>query len=168
MVIIMKKIKAVSCIITFTIMALIFFFSSQNSTESSGLSSGLTVKVVTLVTDVLHVDGVDVREVAAALSTYVRKTAHFVIFMLLGISSAVTFKVWFNQSKAWTFLCAVIFCMLYACSDEIHQIFVSGRACRAGDVMIDTLGAAVGIVTVFFCTLSFRRIKEGKRREKND
>lgn len=35
---------------------------------------------------------------------------------------------------------------LYAASDEFHQLFVSGRSGQITDVMIDSLGAAVGVV----------------------
>ena len=41
---------------------------------------------------------------------------------------------------------ALGFCFLYACTDELHQYFVPGRACRFKDVMIDTAGAFTGIV----------------------
>ncbi len=37
----------------------------------------------------------------------------------------------------------------YAASDEFHQSFVSTRTASAGDVMIDTVGAAIGLVLVF-------------------
>ena len=35
-------------------------------------------------------------------------------------------------------------CALYAVSDEIHQLFVSGRSCQLTDVLLDSAGAFVG------------------------
>ena len=35
--------------------------------------------------------------------------------------------------------------MVYASSDEIHQIFVSGRSGNIKDVIIDTCGSYLGI-----------------------
>ena len=40
----------------------------------------------------------------------------------------------------------VAFCFLYACSDEIHQYFVPGRACMFRDILLDTAGGTVGIL----------------------
>ncbi len=35
---------------------------------------------------------------------------------------------------------------LYAASDEIHQAFVPSREASAGDVLLDTTGAALGLL----------------------
>ena len=36
----------------------------------------------------------------------------------------------------------------YASSDEVHQLFVDGRSGMASDVVIDSIGTAVGILLV--------------------
>ena len=36
-------------------------------------------------------------------------------------------------------------CVLYAISDEVHQLFVSGRGAQVKDVLIDSAGAIVGV-----------------------
>ena len=40
---------------------------------------------------------------------------------------------------------AIVACILYATTDEIHQCFVPGRACKALDVLIDSLGSCTGV-----------------------
>lgn len=40
---------------------------------------------------------------------------------------------------------SLLICILYAISDEIHQVFVPGREAQVKDVIIDSGGAAVGI-----------------------
>jgi VanZ family protein len=40
---------------------------------------------------------------------------------------------------------ALIFCILYATSDEIHQAFVPGRGPQVKDVFIDSAGSFIGI-----------------------
>ena len=40
----------------------------------------------------------------------------------------------------------IVFCFLYACSDEIHQLFVPGRSGMFTDVLIDTGGAVTGML----------------------
>ena len=36
-------------------------------------------------------------------------------------------------------------CVLYAISDEVHQLFVPGRGAQVKDVFIDSAGAIVGV-----------------------
>ena len=38
--------------------------------------------------------------------------------------------------------------VLYSVSDEIHQMFVPGRAAMFGDVVIDAVGGAAGILAM--------------------
>ena len=45
---------------------------------------------------------------------------------------------------------AYIFSILYACLDEIHQLFVSGRSGQIMDVFIDSMGIIIGILLVKF------------------
>ncbi len=61
--------------------------------------------------------------------------------------------------------CAV--CLLYAASDEIHQLFVPGRSGEVRDVMIDFSGAVLGIALSMLVFLLICRIKK-KRTEKNE
>jgi VanZ family protein len=37
-----------------------------------------------------------------------------------------------------------IFCFVYGASDELHQLYTSGRYCSGFDITIDTLGSLVG------------------------
>ena len=39
--------------------------------------------------------------------------------------------------------------MLYATSDEFHQLFVASRQARVLDVLIDTSGAALGLLLIW-------------------
>ena len=43
---------------------------------------------------------------------------------------------------------AGIVCVLYAISDEIHQIFVPGRSGQFSDVLLDSAGAVIGAFVV--------------------
>lgn len=42
-------------------------------------------------------------------------------------------------------LFSILFCFIYACSDEIHQLFLSGRSARILDTFIDSIGGFSGI-----------------------
>ncbi|MBQ3427105.1 MAG: VanZ family protein [Clostridia bacterium] len=142
----MKKIKVISYTITLCIMALIFFFSSQTRDESSALSSGLIMWFLNCVSVFSPIDSMEKLQFAAELSHVVRKCAHFTIYAALGASSAVSFRLMTGLKYRKIFFVTVIFCMIYAASDEIHQLFVSGRGGMITDVMIDTSGSAAGFV----------------------
>lgn len=47
--------------------------------------------------------------------------------------------------------------LLYAASDEIHQIFVPTRTAHATDVLIDTSGAAIGLLLLWLTGKIFKR-----------
>jgi VanZ family protein len=50
---------------------------------------------------------------------------------------------------------AVLLAALYAVSDEIHQVFVPGRGASVRDVLIDTVGASLGV--------GLRLFRQGRR-----
>ena len=52
------------------------------------------------------------------------------------------------------FLTVLVACGLFAASDEFHQSFVSSRTASANDVMIDALGALIGLT---ICVAAARR-----------
>ena len=72
----------------------------------------------------------------------IRKTAHFSVYLILGILS-INLLSSFNIKRFIMF--SSLFCFIYACTDEFHQLFVMGRSCEMRDVLIDTLGSFVGI-----------------------
>ena len=52
---------------------------------------------------------------------------------------------------------------LYAVSDEIHQIYVPGRAGRLSDVLIDSAGAAAGALVLLIVLWSIKELLRDKR-----
>lgn len=140
----MKKIRAVACLITIAIMALIFFFSSQDAQDSTETSDALIRWFLSCIPVFSNAGDTAKENMIQGLSFIVRKTAHFTIYASLGMSSAVSFGLFVSGSRKRVFFTSTAFCMLYAISDELHQCFVSGRAAMASDVLIDTAGAAAG------------------------
>ena len=131
-------------------MALIFLLSSQNAAVSSGTSGN----VIRLIAGIFRpgfgsLPAAEQAEIVASLQFLVRKSAHFSIYMILGLATS----------------CAV--CLLYAASDEIHQLFVPGRSGEVRDVMIDFSGAVLGIALSMLVFLLICSIKK-KRTEKNE
>ena len=56
-------------------------------------------------------------------------------------------------------LISVVLAFTYACSDEIHQLFVPGRSGEFRDVCIDTCGASFGILLVWCVIRVARKLK---------
>lgn len=52
--------------------------------------------------------------------------------------------------------------MIYACTDEIHQLFVPGRSGQFRDVMIDSLGAFIGILILSIFLMIINHLKKRK------
>ena len=139
-------------IIVIFIMGIIFIFSSQNGVKSDGVS-GRFVSVIKNVVEPLIKDGASHEEIYNKINHLVRKTAHFSIYLCLGISVLnLLLSYDFSFKKAIVF--AIGICFLYACSDEFHQLFSEGRSGKFTDVILDTIGSSVG---VFFNYLLSRR-----------
>lgn len=64
-----------------------------------------------------------------ALQPFVRKGAHFSIYMLLGIITMCCAQT-FKGSRAYKFDVSTMFTFLYACTDELHQKFVPRKKRR--------------------------------------
>jgi len=129
-------------------MAAIFCLSGQVASKSASLS-GSTVKIVIEHTQPgfrkLPVDQQNI--VVTNYQHLVRKSAHFLAYTLLGI---LTLSALFQHSitKGRRFAAAFAICVLYACTDEIHQLFVTGRSGQISDVCIDACGAIIGICAI--------------------
>ena len=156
----MKKVKVISLIVTFFVMALIFFFSSQPAEVSSQTSSGITKIVANIIASCSERLNPDY--VYRAIHTLIRKTAHFTLFFVLGLSVVNTASVVFSLKSVKLMVCSVVFCILYAMSDELHQMVVPGRGAMVSDVVIDTLGSIFAVFMYMF----IKRIYI--RRKKND
>lgn len=156
----MKKINVVSYVLTIGIMALIFFFSSRNAELSSAASTGITKKIAEIITVVVNTEKTE--SFMDTLHFAVRKTAHFSLYFLLAVSSSDTAGRLFEKKGAKVAMYSLPFCLFYAVTDEIHQIFVPGRTAKVSDVMIDFCGALTGYA-LFYCISVLR-----KRRKKDD
>ncbi len=144
-------------LLTILIMVIIFCFSSQNATESKSTSEGFTKKVLSTCEDFRELPEKKQNEIVLNLQFAVRKSAHFLVYTALGLSLFMAFLLTFDNKLTWLF--SLIGCILYAISDELHQSFVSERSCEIRDVLIDTLGAILGIAIVLLIKFIFAKKK---------
>lgn len=127
----------------------IAFLSHQPATLSNKLSTRVTEVIVQVIEKIVHDTDIDIDiEIdidVKSFNNFIRKYAHFFSFMLLGILFVNALrKNGVREYRSIAF--ALIFCVLFAISDEIHQCFVSGRGAQVKDVLIDSAGASVGIL----------------------
>ncbi|WAG69352.1 VanZ family protein [Clostridium sp. CF011] len=74
----------------------------------------------------------------------VRKNAHFFVCLVLGILM-INALIRNSVEGIQSLVLALLICILYAISDEVHQVFVPGRGAHVKDVIIDSAGAAMGL-----------------------
>ena len=72
--------------------------------------------------------------------------AHFTIYMVAGYNVAGFVNTYNKLKFEKKFLISILICIIYATSDEIHQMFVPGRACMFTDILIDAAGALTGVL----------------------
>ncbi|MEL7565923.1 MAG: VanZ family protein [Dehalobacterium sp.] len=138
-----KKNKKIKIIVSWTAvilwMLLIFSLSSDPSEQSDDLSRGIVKIIVETIEKVapgVHFD-------MDSFNHIIRKSAHFVAYLVLGVlvlnanrrSGVLGFK---------GFILTMLICIIYASSDEVHQMFVPGRGPGIWDVFIDSAGALAG------------------------
>lgn len=131
-------------------MAMIFGFSAEDSNKSSDTSSEVIEDVLDIVLPKEEITPSVVKKYQFPF----RKAAHFGIFMLLGFALANAFNITISKKWYFSYPSAIAVSILYAISDEIHQKFSDGRVPSFRDVMIDSLGAVMGVlIFVAFITL---------------
>lgn len=146
--------KIICWVLTAACMAAIFYFSSRTADESEQ-QSGFFAQ---LITKLFGIGGFS--------DFIIRKLAHFTEFAGLGLLFAIALKVQTGKAKTPA---AIICSSIYAATDEIHQIFVPGRACRVLDWGIDTGGAALGALAVLLIiTLSAKNKAAKSKKQSNN
>lgn len=128
-------------------MCIIFAFSAQTKEESGAVSQSFTYQLVSNTRTFFNLDLSDarVKEIADAIEGFVRKAAHMTEFGILSVLIFIWIGQW-EMSLLRHGLTASGAAAVYAASDEIHQLFVPGRAGRFSDVCIDSAGAVLGVV----------------------
>lgn len=161
----MNKKRIIFGILIVVWMFTIFIFSSENGQESTQTSDVITTKMVnkeeikqnTIKSVVVNENSIteeekeivdkktekEYKEKKDEVSYIVRKTAHFIIYMIGGIL-VFNFTKTFTNNNIKCIVMSIAFCFIYSISDELHQYFVSERSAEIKDVILDTIGASIG------------------------
>ena len=156
-----KKVVARIILIILIILNCIFIFKfSSEKSEKSDVRSGRVIQaIVELNPKTKNLSDEEKEKIKEDIVMPVRKTAHFTIYMNLGMLLFLCSKT-FNAEDKKNVLVSLTFAFLYACTDEIHQMFVSGRSGEFRYVCIDSCGALFGILIVFFLWKIVKKISK--------
>lgn len=139
----MKKIKY---FIPAIIWMIFIFFESSMVADISSSQSNIIVKYIY---SLLSLPAT----YQETLSFIIRKCAHISEYTVL----TLLLYYGFSKNNVYTLSFPFTIALLYACSDEIHQLFVPGRAGMIQDVLIDTIGMIIALIIIHF--VKQRKIK---------
>lgn len=156
----MKKSKgkyiamAVCWLLVAACMGAIFFFSAQHAEESAELSTSVLSGFLKIFTKLESIVG----------HNFIRKLAHWTEYCGLGFLLTLALHTTYGKKRpviGWSIA------VIYAVTDEIHQLFVPGRACRVFDLLVDGFGAAVGVgicCAIIAAVVAIRRKNDKRKR----
>lgn len=183
--------KVLSILLCVLWMGFIFYNSSQDGTNSNGLTNKIVDKLITIAEKIEESDSQNVKvyaspekEISAIskvsvnsllkrvltkdkviLNKAVRKAAHAFEFLILAVLLCNAFFVWgIKGRKAIIYILFIV--LFYAVTDEFHQIYVVGRGSSVKDVLIDFTGGVIGILFyyLFYYVFYGMFVKINKKR----
>lgn len=140
----MKKIITLLMLVSW--MLLIFSFSRQNGEASGSLSESVGYRIARLQSNLLQQEKTreQLLKQAEGMDFIIRKGAHMSEYAILGILFLLHCFTYQNKRRH-PYILALLFCIAFAATDEIHQLFVPGRSGQLADVCIDAAGGLLGI-----------------------
>lgn len=154
--------KIISVILVVVWMSVIFSFSNQQG-EGSGNTSRKVCEVIISIVDISdqYIE-MEKEQIIKILEPVIRKEAHYTIYLIGGILIANSVYQFYNKEQKMILISTIIG-VLYAISDEVHQLAVAGRSGRIIDVIIDSLGIMTG-VAVFLLLLQICKKLQMKKK----
>ena len=149
-----KAISAVSWLLVGACMAVIFSLSHQPAAQSSELSMAVMGFVGRIFTAFVEFVGHDV----------FRSIAHALEYCGLGL---LLFNAIYQTTRKPKIMIPFLIGIFYSVTDEVHQIFIEGRAFQLTDIAVDALGSAVGVASgyaIYKIISHFRGKKLEKKR----
>lgn len=163
--------KLMSILLVFIWMIIIYVFSAMPSSESNGKSKALIRNAIekTVIFNEVNLNSDTISEnrslkekqtesIVEKLNKPLRKCAHAIEYFILAILIYNCLKS-YKLNKYKCFILPIAISFLYACIDEWHQLYVIGRRSQFMDVIIDMLGATLGVLLI---TYIIKLINKGK------
>lgn len=140
----------------------IYKLSGMSSSNSNGKSTDIISIFIEDTLDITNNYGITsshpneqkIQKASELINAPMRKVIHASVYFVLAFFIMILMSIIFDHKKYSLSVCIVLaLCILFATTDEYHQTFVAGRTGQSLDVMIDSLGAIVGIL--FYSTYQF-------------
>ncbi|MBE6158139.1 MAG: VanZ family protein [Firmicutes bacterium] len=151
--------KFIKLLLIILCMMSIFMFSSDSGDKSTGKSDSIILHGIKFFTG-RELNDKEKQIYIDKFVMPVRKSAHFFIYFILGVL-VISYCKEFNFNYKIIFI-SILICFLYSISDEVHQLFVSGRSCQIFDIFIDTIGSSLGSICYYICYNKYIKYKEKK------
>lgn len=134
--------KTISFIVLILWMIVIFSFSSADANKSTGTSDKVITTMIEIKDKITNNETPNNEKeiIVKNSSFYIRKIAHITEYLILGF---LTFNL-LKQYSVTNIYYAIGLSILYSCTDEFHQLFISGRSGSIRDVLIDSIGILIG------------------------
>ena len=136
-------------------MVCIYKLSGMNSSNSNGKSADILSIIIADALDVTndygitnsHPSDAKIERASALMNTPMRKVMHASVYLVLAFFLMILLNIISDHKDYWlTLLIALVLSVVFAITDEYHQTFVAGRTGQAMDVIIDSIGAIVGLI----------------------
>ena len=154
----------------------IYKLSSMNAQNSNGKSTDIIAMFIEDTLDVTNEYGITnshptdskLVRVSQLINAPLRKVMHASVYLVLAFFAIFFFNVLMNNKHYWIALILTLIVSIgFAISDEFHQTFVSGRTGQPLDVVIDSMGAIVGILIYTSYYIIYKRGYKKGREETN-
>lgn len=160
-------------------MITIFKLSGMNSQNSNGKSTDIISLFIEDTLDITNEYGITsshpsdekLAKASNLINAPMRKVIHASVYFVLAFFIMTVVNV-ITDHKYYiaTVLISLMICFIFAGSDEYHQTFVSGRTGQLMDVIIDSIGACVGVLfyTTYHVVYKFGYRRAIKEQEEYD
>lgn len=157
------NLKKISWLPAIIVMVIIFAFSSKPADSSNESSMAVADDILSAYENTTNVqlDAEQRFQVLEVMNHIVRKSSHFCEYALLAVVLAFHFYIHAFRGMRLLLL-SVSMSAVYAATDEFHQTFIPGRSGQIRDVLIDTSGAAAGMLFFFIILMIYNLYSKRK------
>ncbi|MGN1029825.1 MAG: VanZ family protein [Bacilli bacterium] len=139
----MNKKKLIKWLMLLVWMLVIFLFSNQPH-------SGETTK--SIIEQIMP--NIKTNSLLDMINFIVRKSAHITEYFILALLTISLLKE-YTKKQSVILVSSLIFCFIYALTDEFHQSFIPGRSSLFRDILIDTSGSVLSLVSYYLYQKKF-------------
>lgn len=147
-------------------LAVIFKLSNEPASQSDATGVTFTEQLLAWNSDFLSLPQAERDARVQALQKGIRTLAHFAEYTLLGLTAAALALTMEKRLRGTAI--AVLLCVLWAVSDEVHQSFIPGRSCQVSDVAVDSAGILLGACAVRAVFQLVQTVRKKRKDECNE